>query len=66
MYSKKKLFSFLLTVSLAAPGFSQNQVPEQLKKFADVNDETCAQVVPQFVSDPTYEVALKGHPISVE
>lgn len=46
--------------------FSQTQVPEQLKNFADVNDGTCAQVVPQFVSDPNYEVALRDHPISVE
>lgn len=66
MYSKKNLFAFILTLSSVTSVFSQNQVPEQLKKFADVNDGTCAQVVPQFVSDPTYEVALKEHPISVD
>lgn len=66
MYSKKNLFAFVLMLSSVTSVFSQNQVPEQLKKFADVNDGMCAQVVAQFVSDPTYEVALNEHPISVE
>ena len=66
MYSKKNLIACILTLSSVTSVFSQTPAPEQLKKFADVNDGTCAQVVPQFVSDPNYEVALKEHPISVE